>query len=235
MINRLFQYYWYTLVKPFIPRKNGDGTLIEHYSARMKSKMSQSQTFGKPKYAVFGDSNGEKLDKRDSMIQLGDGLGLILNFAVSGMRGDSWLKFLTETADGKWLYDQLMKLKIIVIWNIGGNHVLQNRMDNLQSSLVALKTLFPDSFNCLIPPIHAGLMETVGGMDAAQIRQRVMIANQTISDIWKEKAIDTYSPFLAPDASGEPYFFVLQDFVHFSDFADRKFRIPIIIKAVKNA
>lgn len=235
MKNRLFQYYWYYGIQPLIPRKNGDGSQLDHYSARKKAKINQVQIFGNPNFTFLGDSNGEKLDSRSAMVQLGDGLGLGINLSTAGMRGDFWLEYLTGTLTGKWIYEQLSRMKARTIWNIGGNHVLQNRMDNLESSLKGLKDLFPDSFNCLIPPIHAGLLETVGGMNAVEIRQRVTVANQTIKDIWKERTIDTYSPFLSPDPSGEPYFYVLQDFVHFSDFADKKFRIPIIVNAVKNA
>lgn len=120
-----------------------------------------------------------------------------------------------------------------IIWNIGGNHILQNAMESLEKNLEKLKEIFPNSWNCLIPPIHMTAISMLNGLSVSEIKGRVDHANSLISKIWNIKTIDTYSPFLNPSANGEPYWFVLEDLVHFSEDTDKKIRIPLIISKVK--
>lgn len=233
MKNRIFQFVWFNLIRPFIPRKTGEGARLLDYSERMTAQISASENFGKLDFAILGDSNAENLATYSDMVQLGKELGLGVNIGIGGMRADSWLEFFL-TAAGKEIFQKLSSDKNTqIIWNIGGNHVLQNRMDILKISLKSLHDMFPGSYNCLIPPIHSGLISSLSGISQDEIKDRVLTCNWYIEEIWKEKAIDTYTPFVSPSPDGEAYFTVLQDAVHFSDMADRKFRIPIIINHVK--
>lgn len=225
-----FLYLWFS-VRGFIPRKKGLGISLSDYKARMTSQVSLMRSMnGKAGFVVFGDSNAENLDTVENRKQLGQGIeGFSLNFGIGGMRLDQWVEFL-ESADGAFLLELIRTDKPIVVINIGGNNALQMRMAGIPDLFKRLKILVPDAYACTCPPIHLGFF-AVAGIDRDKLRSNVITINQEIQLAFQERTIDLYNPFM--DArTGEAYFTILQDAVHFSDDADRKFRIPIIRKAV---
>lgn len=226
MRNKFFQMLWYS-IRGVYPYKTGDGLTLDCYSQRMEKSLSFADWFGEVKCAVLGDSNGATLDKSEKMTLLWkDQDGIAVNLAIGGTRADQWADFLSLSPVGTDIARKLKGSKIV--FNIGGNNVLQNRLTLLKSSLQKLKDIFPDSYNCLIPPIHAQLAGVLLGRTADEIRIDIDKANSIIREIFQDKAIDTFTPFLNPDGSGEPYFIVLKDAVHFSDWADMNIRIPLI-------
>lgn len=233
MRGKLFQFIWHFMVKGFIKRKNGVGDNLKDYSERMIEQLKLALNFtDKIDFVIIGDSNGENLATYSNMVQLQKEIGGIgVNIAIGGTRADTWNEFLRFSHKGIDIYRFIDTHVKKVIFNIGGNHILQDKMDILEKEFISLYELFPESYNCLVPPIHIGLIAGLKGINPQVIQERVETCNNLIKHIWRNKAIDTYTPFLSP--SKEPYFFVLDDLVHFSDYADKKLRIPIIIDKVK--
>lgn len=226
----IFLYLWFS-VRGFIPRKKGLGLSLSDYKGRMTAQISLMRSMsGKAGVIVLGDSNAENLDTIENRKQLGEGVAdYSLNFGIGGMRIDQWVDFL-ESADGAFILELIRTDKPIVIINIGGNNALQMRMAGLADWFKRLKRLIPDAYCCTCPPIHLGFFEAAG-INREKLRSNVVTVNQEIQIAYQERTIDLYNPFM--DAgTGEAYFTVLQDSVHFSDNADRLFRIPLIRKAV---
>jgi hypothetical protein len=121
-----------------------------------------------------------------------------------------------------------------VLFNIGGNHILKGEMDSAQRDLIKLHYRFPDSYNCLVPPIHTTILEKLTNKPKGSIDAKVKKLNKIIEMIWNDKTIDMYSPFLDWDTHG-PYLIALGDLVHFSQLADETVRIPLIVGTLSNA
>lgn len=203
---------------------------LELYSDRMLSQLDWARFFGGPDMVILGDSNGENLAKAKSMRKFGK-LGVSCNLAIGGMRADDWSGFLVNGQNGSIVRKKIDDSGAKVVFNVGGNNILQRKMDVVEESLKQLKKIFPESYNCLVPPIHVHGLESAG-LDAQVLMANVDRLNGMIRDIWQEKTIDFYSPFINRE-TGEAYLIVLQDAVHFSPPADEKIRIPSIIAAVK--
>lgn len=226
MKNKFFQMLWYS-IRGVYPFKTGDGLTLDCYSLRMQKALSFADWFGGAGCAVLGDSNGATLDKSEKMTLLWKGKDdAAVNLAIGGTRADQWADFLSLSPNGTEIASKLKGSKIV--FNIGGNNVLQGRMTLLKSSLQKLKDIFPDSYNCLIPPIHYQLAAILLNRSADEIKQDIDKANSIIREIFQDRTIDTYTPFVNSHDSGEPYFIVLKDAVHFSDWADMNVRIPLI-------
>lgn len=226
MRNKFFQLLWYS-IRGVYPYKTGDGLTLDCYSLRMQKALSFADWFGKIGCAVLGDSNGATLDRQDKMTLLWkDSQDVAVNLAIGGTRADQWADFLSLSPVGLEIVSKLKDSKIV--FNIGGNNVLQGRMALLKGSLQKLKDIFPNSYNCLIPPIHYQLASILLNRTPEDIKADIDKANSIIREIFGTDTIDTHTPFLTPDGSGEPYFIVLKDVVHFSDWADMNIRIPLI-------
>lgn len=218
------------LVNIFIPRKTGSGVSLVDYSKRMIVKMRLSKIFSGKKMLIIGDSNAENMSSFQDLNRFGKYLqSIVINIGVGGTKADDWLDFLENTNEGKKIYE-IAKDFDIVLFNLGGNNVLQNKMSILEKSLIGLKDMFPNSFNCTIPPLHYDLLEPQEEKQKKNIQKNiqknVLLANKIIKDIWKEKTLDLYNLFV--DSEGKPYIFTLEDAVHFSQFADKNIRIPYI-------
>lgn len=232
MINKnfIFQSIW-KIQKGFYKRNKGNTLLLSDYSERMIAQVNLANKFNYKKLIVIGDSNGENLSTYSNMLQLGNGLNSIgVNIAIGGTRADSWAHFFNHEIDGMLLYNDI-KFFDYIIFNIGGNHILQDKMDILYESLNKLKEMFPNSYNCLVPPIHYNIISTLSSKDEFDLRFKVSKANRMIKEIWQNRVIDTYSVFT--DEKENPYLLTHEDAVHFSDTTDRKIRIPLIIDTIK--
>lgn len=220
--NRKFQLVWSGLVKNLYPKSKS--ILLKDHFTRMKKQIELARSFGKIKLCILGDSNAENLSGFEYMSMF-DPIGLSINLALSGTRADHWIDFF-QSREGSEIKDSIQNC--IVVWNIGGNHILQKRMDNMEESLTQLHTYFPESFNCLLPPIWSKFMHFLG--PELEINHQLNLCNKAIFEIWKEKTIDTHTPFVNWEQN-EPYVMVHKDLVHFSDIGNR-IRIPIIIAKV---
>ena len=221
--NRKFQSAWNNFLKGFYKRKsnkNGAGLLM--YVKRMHKQIDLAKDYGKIQLAILGDSNAENLASYQYMKKF-DPIGVSINLAISGTRADQWLDFFLKTKDGERIYKEISKAKIL--WNIGGNNILQNKMEILKPSLLGLKKLFPFSYNCLVPPIWSRFMQF--NQTQIELNHKVNLCNKYIKEIWQTRAIDTYTPFLNPNTN-EPFILVHKDLVHFSKYGN-SVRIPIIL------
>lgn len=223
--NYIYQNLVY-LIKTLIPRKIGLGISLADYSRRMFFKVKLAKFFSGRKMLILGDSNAENLASYSDCLRFGKYLkSIVVNIAIGGTRADTWVEFFLNTKEGKELYEEVKNYDII-LFNIGGNNVLQNKMDVLEKSLKKLKELFLQSYNCTIPPLHYDLLSMPMNKPKDKIRQDVLKANELIRKVWKDKTIDLYNLFV--DANGYPYIFTHEDAVHFSQFVDEKIRIPFI-------
>lgn len=221
MKNKLFQFTWFRIVKPFTKRKTSLSSgkpLLTAYHSYIIAQLKLAKKFN-VKYVIAGDSNGENLAVYNNMIQLGKGLKEVCaNIAIGGTRADQWVEYL-KCEEGKEVLNILKDTT--VIWNIGGNNILQGQMSKLPKSFEDLKSLTPSSFNCLIPPLVYGPIKTF----IPTIEKDVQTVNSQIRKVWGYKTIDTYSPFVGKVG-------YLDDLVHFSDRTDEIVRIPLIISQV---
>lgn len=223
MLNKLFQLYWFSILKGNIKRKEekNTGILLDNYSDRMESMIKNSSFFGGADLVIFGDSNAEEMSDYESLKRFPK---LTLNLGIGGTRADHWAQFFTESEVGKKIYEKIKNKKIVI--NIGGNNVLQGRMDVLNNSIDTLHKLFPKAYCINIPSIYAKLISQLQGRDESFIVEDLIKANKKISEVAGPRLIDI-KPFTG-NSEGEPFFFVLKDAVHFSDEFDYKIRIPLI-------
>ncbi len=198
--------------------------------ARIYSCLLMSKFGLKTNYVVFGDSNSENLRSAKNQKVFDDALGFGVNLGIGGSTPMDWIEFFYSD-EGKQAYSFMSSLDYQIL-NIGGNCVIQDKMRDAETSLITLKKLFPKSFNCLLPPLRYALLED---NPVDEVKQKVEKINEYISTIWGEQTIDTHLPFIDNYTNnGEPYFWVLDDAVHFSENADNNVRIPIIISKIKS-
>lgn len=221
MKNKIFQAIWFVR-RGLIPRKTGEGIPVKDYSKRLFKQLELARFFGGPKLVLIGDSNSEAFSnekdmKRFHCVAVGLGIG--------GTRADQWVEWF-ESADGQRL--KSLMGQATVVWNIGGNHVLQNRMDNAASSLKRLKQMFPDSWNIMIPPIHHSILKRAG-VDPDRSRANVEEVNRIIEENWSPRVINLYKEFMGPN--GEAFPGLLADPVHYGRQA-RKIIVSVIRKVV---
>ena len=225
-MNTLFQFIWFNIVKPFIKRKQGLGVELVDYHKRIIAQVKLATFFG-IQYIIIGDSNGENLATYSNMRQFGKGLkAVIANIAVGGTKADSWVDYFS-TKEGQEVLD-ILPADVFVIFNIGGNHVIQKKMDLLPSAFKELKHIVRrESCNCLVPPVHYTVIKTLN-KDA---KKDVTKCNAYIKKVWPDRYIDVHTPFQTKN--DEPLFFIHEDAIHFNDEVDKVMRIPIMIKAIK--
>lgn len=227
-MNTIFQFIWFYFVKPAIKRKEGDGTSLIHYHKCLITQIKLAKRFG-IKYLIVGDSNGENLATYSNMKQLGKGLNAVIaNIAIGGTRADTWYDYFYSD-EGKELLSILPE-DTFIIFNIGGNHILQDKMDLLPSAFKSLKAIVKrKSCNCLVPPIHTKFIQV---LNSEISNETIKLCNKMIKSVWPKMFIDVYTPFVTKD--GDPLFFLHDDIVHFSDNVDKNMRIPIMIDAIKS-
>lgn len=224
--NQRFQLLWNKLLKGFYKRGiNKNGGIQARFNL-MKNQIEVAKNFGKIDLCIIGDSNAENLAVYSEMIKFSP-IGLSINLAVSGTRADEWVDFF-QTKNGLSIYKEIISSHIL--WNIGGNHILHKKMDILESSLKSLFELFPISFNCFVPPIWSKYLEY--NQILIDTHQQVQLCNKYILEIWKDRAIDTFTPFMNWDRQ-EPFVLAHKDLVHFSELGNLV-RVPLMILKIKS-
>ena len=221
MRNKIFQALWY-LIKGIVKRKEGSGLSVSDYSDRLFFQLKLARIFGSPELILIGDSNSEAFSNQDDMSQFDC---LAVGLGIGGTRADQWLTWF-QSSEGRRMQEMFGEAK--VVWNIGGNHVLQEVMGNAEDSLKGLKELFPESWNIVIPPIHHSIL-TLAGLDGEETQLNVEKINGMIRDVWSTKVIDLYNVFVSP--AGEAYPGLLSDPVHYGPEA-RKIIGTVIKKSI---
>lgn len=220
MRNAIFQFIW-LLIRGFLPRKTGSGLRVADYSGRLFLQLHLARLFGGPDLVLIGDSNSEAFSNERDMKRF---RCLAVGLGIGGTSADQWVEWF-ESSEGQRMIRLFGRAKII--WNIGGNHVLQDKMDVAEISLKRLRIMFPDSWNIVIPPIHHSLLK-LGGADPETTRAGVDLINRYIRSIWEGKTIDLYKEFTGPN--GEAFPGLLADPVHYGRQARR-----IIVSVIREA
>lgn len=228
--NKIFQFIWFKLIKPFTKRKTDKKTsyILDNYSDRFKTLLSFSNLFGGSKVIIFGDSNGEEMSDEESLKLFPE---LTINLSIGGTRADHWSDFFNQSDIGRKIYDQIAFKKIII--NVGGNNVLQSQMELLKPSLVILKRLFPSAYFINIPNVQSELIAQLQGKKPKEVQKDLSLANNLIKHYADDRLIDIQS--YSGEENGKPFFFALKDAVHFSNNFDKNIRIPLILRKVYGA
>ena len=229
---QLQQYYW-GFTKVFYKNYTGDSTKLENHSNKMLKQIEAAMLFGNIDLFIIGDSNAANLNKLKPMLQLSQ-YGSVVNIGIGGTTSTDWNEFF-KTANGRTIFNIIKANNSKVVFNIGGNHVLQHSESDAPFGLQDLKNLFPESYNCLIPPIRYSLISGILNRSPIELKQGIQKVNMIINNLWTNRVIDTYSPFVnyADKDNQESYLFVQKDGIHFSDEISKKIRIPIILNAIK--
>lgn len=203
--NFLFQLYWHSFGK-----KSWTNPLDKW--RRNITAYNKAQYFGQIKKLFIGDSNCEALDNfKDSK-----GFNaLTVVFGFGGTTPDDYVSFL-RSKDGETFYTQTQIDKPVIVWNIGGNSILQKKMDTCLNNLRIIKQYFPDSYIVNIPPVHAWILEEVGFDKKENLINNIQKVNGFLNQLWGDKVIDLSSRILNP-ATGEALFGTLQDPVHYAE------------------
>ena len=96
-------------------------------------------------------------------------------------------------------------------------------MDVVEKELRERHDMCPISWNCLIPPVHAWILDKIddgipGNRTLGEWCDDFTKINELINDIWEPFVVDLYHPFLNP-RENTPAWWALKDIVHFSEFS----------------
>jgi len=215
----VFNWMWYRVVRYLVPVKSAKYQMIDRYYWRMRVQWALARIFGGAKGVIAGDSNGAVQDNYKTMSKYGQ---IVLNWAVPGTTAHSWYEFLTAS-HGKKI--RILMYSVKQIFNLGGNYILLGMIDSAREGLKWIRTWFPDSYNCTIPPIMGDVLSE--GCKLAGVKGErtsplyyldgIIKVNKLIREFWGLKCIDLY--MISVDAHGNPKPLLLRDMVHFSEFS----------------
>ena len=211
MLNKIFQNLYFFGLKGWIKRKVGSGMSLHDYSSRMVWQWRLAKLFGGAKIVMIGDSNMEGFALFRFMRRW---KSVAVNIGIGGTTADGWVDFLTQTDRGNWLRREILISGAKVLFNVGGNNVLQRSVGRLPANLKTLYSMFPSSWACLAPPIHLSFFASV--IDPRILGDDIKKLNDAIRETWKSRTIDLYAPFINP-VTGEAFAGILRDPIHFSD------------------
>ncbi len=211
MKNTIFQFIYYRLVKWVIPRKGKNKIEKQYYRYVVQFKLAR--LFSSIITVFIGDSNAAgfgvfKIMKLWKTVTV--------NFGVGGTTAIDWINFF-KTMKGQKILTLIIGHRIVL--NIGGNHIILNQMETAAYGLHLLHDLFPDSYNCTVPPINTVFLANISKLLQAdnpisedEYNNRTLIINSVIKLEWKDHSIDCHSAFLNLP-------FVLKDMVHYYTIA----------------
>jgi hypothetical protein len=215
-MNKTFQFIWYRFLKSFFPRSKprNTGVLLDDYGFRMYWKIKISKVFGL-KLVVFGDSNSENLNSYKFMKRFPK---VSVNIGIGGTTVEQWDYFFDNGYYGKKIYEIIKDITILA--NIGGNNVIQDKMYGLER-LPSLAKKFKTVYWINIPKVWHKFFPRDITLDLA-------IANSKIKQVAGNKLLDIESVTDSGE-DNQPYFFVHQDAVHYSEIFDKRVRIPLVL------
>ena len=220
MRNKIVQFLYFALYRLVPVDKTKTG--IMHEYKRMMFYMRLARLFGGPEIILIGNSNSAILRQRSAMM-LFDKVAVCLG--VGGTLAEDWVKFFALTKEGRKLKGMMRGAR--VIWNIGGNYCLRQKMDTMTIGMRGLWMLFPQSFNCTIPPVHDDIIEEIFHVPGWQIRENMHKINGVIKATWDPRVYDLYDLFHDHHEDGV-YWWALRDIVHYSRYA-----VGIIIRLIR--
>lgn len=224
---KLYYYSWFWIGRFIAPRRVNDAT-IEGFFDHFIFNLKWAKPFGID-VVFLGDSNCEFAKDRKTSSKWKP--LIVVNIGKAGTRIDHWNTFF-KTPKGKELLAFILENSKIILSNIGGNHVVQNQMENMNPYLAIYVKTFESKPHVMIniPPIHAGIFP-----DVKTTKANVIKANKIIGNYFPGKnryLVNVYDPLLDPKTQ-EAWIGVLGDPIHFNDWSDQVYRIPLVRETIK--
>lgn len=218
MLTSLYRFFYFCIIAFIdIEIKDDLSNPVFAYAKRHKWLLRLAFIFNsitkKPILLLIGDSNAYAFNYRGVKYSN----RLFVGLGVPGARADHWIDFL-NSKEGYLLKSIFLSNKHLVVWNIGGNHLLQSKMENMVSSLLTLFSFSFGSWSITLPPIHTGFLSTA--FSEKYLKDGISEINAIIRVLWKDKVIDIHEIMKDP-MTGEAFLTILSDPVHFSDRATK--------------
>lgn len=209
-MNFLFQCLNFGILKPLLTRRGKQG--LERYELWFYVQTLIAKSMDRV-IIIIGDSNAEVFCQFNVLSKAGR---FVLSLGCGGTTTDCWLSWFT-TDTGKKVCQYLKKgLGHHTIWNIGGNNSLKSKMESVEHNLKVLKSLFPLSYNCTIPPIKYDWLDKMSEYkDANDWEKEMLLINTYIRKAWMNQTIDIYNWLSEFDQVALDL--VLKDAVHYAD------------------
>lgn len=217
MKNKIFQFFWYYIICPCIPipsKKKVLNPVIRH-GREIYVQVRFARLLGNIAGFLAGDSNSAVFSTFMVMQRFS---GLTLCIGQGGATAADWLDFFI-TPRGRYVYNEMTKNGVVVVWNIGGNYVLMGIVDLADMGMHHLKNIFQRAWFCTIPPLYYNVLDAITklagieGRDPEYYRSGVKTVNAIISEMAKPRVIDLHWMFVS--SSGQPKAGALMDIAHF--------------------
>lgn len=212
---KLYYYSWFWLGRFIAPQRVNNGT-IDGFADHFLFNLRWASFFGID-WVFLGDSNCEFAKDRETSLKWKP--YIVVNIGKAGSRFDHWNEFFL-TEKGQLIFSYIQK----AIVNLGGNHVVQHSMNNLESEYLKFIKTFEDvdTIYINIPPLHTRFFP-----DVKTTKVNVVKANKILFKYTGDRLIDVFTPLLDRN-TGESYFGFLGDPIHFNNWSDQVFRLPLI-------
>lgn len=224
--NTIYQLLWFGIYSKLYRAEAKIGTVsmerylelcIPRFRKQIQLAKKIAEFFKVPLLSLIGDSNSGVFNSFWCAIKFN---AVTITLGIPGTRPDQWVKLFFND-EAKELLEELQGIDWnekseaggIMVWNIGGNSVLQKSMGNAKLALQALREMFPFSFNILIPPIHSWLLDKVP--NDIDYDKDIDTINGYIKYEWGIQAINLRPIFTNP-YTGDSWYGYLSDPVHYS-------------------
>lgn len=210
--NKIFQFVWYYIVKPFIrikPITESINPVIRN-GRKIYVQLRLAELFGGFKRLIMGDSNSALFSRFMVMIKF---KLLAASIGVPGSTFTDWLDFLKTDLGAKCLAIIKRNNPIICV-NLGGNHVLLEKMALAEAGVREFQNTFPQAWYTTIVPIHFGLLGAIKPERGPEYYENGVIeVNGYIRNYCFPRVIDIYGELINP-TTREAYPGILTDPAH---------------------
>lgn len=205
--NTAFQYWW-SLTKP--PRAKGP--LPEDDAAWMFRQFQTADMFGGAQQVFIGDSNAASMSPARRMSRLSR---LTVNIGRPGSNFVHWAKFLAS-AQGQAIRQRIGALPVVI--NLGGNHCwTPEAMTGFEPAAETVRIAFPGSWIFNVPPVSPSFLK----LFHESAPDNIIAINRTISRLWRGRVLDVHGLFSQTEWADMYSVLATDDFVHYSEQADR--------------
>lgn len=217
MRNKIFQFLWFFIVKPFVKKgeHNKDNPVAEYHN-RFMAQIKLSKLFGGFEIVLLGHSNIEAITEQYSAMSKFD--RVTIGAGKGGTTATDWLVYFS-TPDGQEFL-KAVKDKTIVI-SIMGNYLLLGKMDQALEGLKGIHRLFPNSYIINEPPVRYKWLDILDGIDsgltANQWEYGFKELNDMISSVYgTARIIDIYDFIQRLNLTAFEKVLIFRDPVHYN-------------------
>lgn len=243
MKQTLYQLFWRAFKSFFYKKTTMIDFVEDPYNGAEKiakeilTQIEVAKYFGNVDLIFMGDSNCEFGNSFSEMIEWKK-CGLTINIGKAGARFDQWYLIL-KSKTGQKVVEYINKNRIPLFVNLGGNHVLQKKMDTLETDIVSFVSLFSTSKMAAadLPDIMIPLLAPIYKMSKTELKNDVKKTNNLL-----KKYFNNYVPlgefFMQMDEAKEDsgLLFELENdvlgdgLVHYSKKFNKEIRFPYYAK-----